>query len=356
MAPLREHKAWAKQVLIYTIVALRNVRNCTCAARLVGRRRLPPVVPQPSYSDPAVARDMTLGLMQRRPADAGQWPCSAEVAWWGWRCSGRAARSHRCCRDSAPRSSSSCPRPRRGVRRRPSRPRRPGARTAADRCRTGNSRSAPAGGHSRLLSNEGVSAVGWTRNLHRAQAGPAHIVAHVLLQPRRPSGPARQPAQARFFRGKFTTCRASPSNLCYPAVTQSDIRAAPRGTGIAPARTASLSRRRDPSLALPMPATARDHRHVQCTPHTSPPERHQEPVRAAQCQLQGPRTTVRRRSDDLGMCLEGTQSGPDLELCVELSGLEPLTSCMPSGGSTSTRVHTRRSPSSRVPARPPASR
>jgi hypothetical protein len=37
---------------------------------------------------------------------------------------------------------------------------------------------------------------------------------------------------------------------------------------------------------------------------------------------------------------------------VELSGLEPLTSCMPSGGSTSTRVHTRRSPSSRIPVRP----
>jgi hypothetical protein len=40
---------------------------------------------------------------------------------------------------------------------------------------------------------------------------------------------------------------------------------------------------------------------------------------------------------------------------VELSGLEPLTSCMPSGGSTSTRVHPRRSPSSPVPARPPLS-
>ena len=40
---------------------------------------------------------------------------------------------------------------------------------------------------------------------------------------------------------------------------------------------------------------------------------------------------------------------------VELSGLEPLTSCMPSGGSTSTRIHLCRSPSSRVPASPPAS-
>ena len=40
---------------------------------------------------------------------------------------------------------------------------------------------------------------------------------------------------------------------------------------------------------------------------------------------------------------------------VELSGLEPLTSCMPSGGSTSTRVHPCRSPSSPVPARPPPS-
>ena len=38
---------------------------------------------------------------------------------------------------------------------------------------------------------------------------------------------------------------------------------------------------------------------------------------------------------------------------VELSGLEPLTSCMPSGGSTSTRVHPCRSPSSRVPHVPP---
>jgi hypothetical protein len=40
---------------------------------------------------------------------------------------------------------------------------------------------------------------------------------------------------------------------------------------------------------------------------------------------------------------------------VELSGLEPLTSCMPSVGSTSACVHPRRSPSSRVPASPPAS-
>jgi len=40
---------------------------------------------------------------------------------------------------------------------------------------------------------------------------------------------------------------------------------------------------------------------------------------------------------------------------VELSGLEPLTSCMPSGGSTSTRVSLCRSPSSPVPARPPPS-
>jgi len=40
---------------------------------------------------------------------------------------------------------------------------------------------------------------------------------------------------------------------------------------------------------------------------------------------------------------------------VELSGLEPLTSCMPSGGSTSTRVHPCRSPSLHVPARPPLS-
>jgi hypothetical protein len=40
---------------------------------------------------------------------------------------------------------------------------------------------------------------------------------------------------------------------------------------------------------------------------------------------------------------------------VELSGLEPLTSCMPSGGSTSTRVHLCRSLSSCVPARPPLS-
>jgi hypothetical protein len=34
---------------------------------------------------------------------------------------------------------------------------------------------------------------------------------------------------------------------------------------------------------------------------------------------------------------------------------QPLTSCMPSGGSTSTHVHPRRSPSSRVPTRPPLS-
>ena len=66
-----------------------------------------------------------------------------------------------------------------------------------------------------------------------------------------------------------------------------------------------------------------------------------------------------RRSDDGQTILTGTPRahGPcaDLELLVELSGLEPLTSCMPSGGRTSTRVHTRRLPSSRIPARPPAS-
>jgi hypothetical protein len=51
----------------------------------------------------------------------------------------------------------------------------------------------------------------------------------------------------------------------------------------------------------------------------------------------------------------GLKSCPDLQFLVELSGLEPLTSCMPSGGSTSTRIHLCRSPSSRVPASPPAS-
>ena len=40
---------------------------------------------------------------------------------------------------------------------------------------------------------------------------------------------------------------------------------------------------------------------------------------------------------------------------VELRGLEPLTPCLQTTGSTSTRVHPRRSPSSRVPAKPPAS-
>src|SRR5580693_6963366 len=40
---------------------------------------------------------------------------------------------------------------------------------------------------------------------------------------------------------------------------------------------------------------------------------------------------------------------------VELRRFELLTSCLPSGGSTSTRVHPRRSPSSCVPARPPLS-
>jgi hypothetical protein len=66
-----------------------------------------------------------------------------------------------------------------------------------------------------------------------------------------------------------------------------------------------------------------------------------------------------RRSDDGQTILEciraGLKSCPDLQFLVELSGLEPLTSCMPSGGSTSTRVSPCRSPSSRVPARPPAS-
>jgi hypothetical protein len=66
-----------------------------------------------------------------------------------------------------------------------------------------------------------------------------------------------------------------------------------------------------------------------------------------------------RRSDDGRTILEGAQTGlkscPDLVFLVELSGLEPLTSCMPSVGSTSTRVHPRRSPSSPVPARPPPS-
>jgi hypothetical protein len=40
---------------------------------------------------------------------------------------------------------------------------------------------------------------------------------------------------------------------------------------------------------------------------------------------------------------------------VKLRRFELLTSCMPSGGSTSTRVHPCRSPSSRVSARPPPS-
>ena len=67
----------------------------------------------------------------------------------------------------------------------------------------------------------------------------------------------------------------------------------------------------------------------------------------------------RRGQMTVGAILEGTRTGfkkcPDLQFLVELSGLEPLTSCMPSGGRTSTRVYPCRSPSSRVPARPHAS-
>jgi hypothetical protein len=57
----------------------------------------------------------------------------------------------------------------------------------------------------------------------------------------------------------------------------------------------------------------------------------------------------KRRSDDgqtiLKAALEGLKSGSHLGKLVELRGFEPLTSCMPSVGSTSSRVHLCRSPS-----------
>jgi hypothetical protein len=54
---------------------------------------------------------------------------------------------------------------------------------------------------------------------------------------------------------------------------------------------------------------------------------------------------------------DGPQICPDLVLLVELRRFELLTSCMPVslGGSTSTHVHPRRSPSPCVPTRPPPS-
>ena len=53
-----------------------------------------------------------------------------------------------------------------------------------------------------------------------------------------------------------------------------------------------------------------------------------------------------RRSDDGRTILEGTQTGlkscPDLQFLVELSGLEPLTSCMPCRSDKSVYVRQRR--------------
>jgi hypothetical protein len=117
-----------------------------------------------------------------------------------------------------------------------------------------------------------------------------------------------------------------------------------------------VSLRHNPGLASLMPATAS--RSPACSTHTAHAPSwaviENRPVRSsARCRC------PERRSDDGQTILEcvrtGLKSCPDLELLVELSGLEPLTSCMPSGGSTSTRVHPCRSPSSRVPASPPAS-
>src|SRR5450755_3443329 len=48
--------------------------------------------------------------------------------------------------------------------------------------------------------------------------------------------------------------------------------------------------------------------------------------------------------------------GFDLGKRVELWGFEPQTSCMPYNGTTSTRVHRRRSPSQDVRTSPPGSR
>ena len=91
---------------------------------------------------------------------------------------------------------------------------------------------------------------------------------------------------------------------------------------------------------------------------------HQEPIRAAQCQLQVPTGAncrcPERRSDDAQTILEGTPTGlktcPDLVLSCGAKGIELLTSCMPSGGSTSTHLppcagHR----PSHVPTSPPAS-
>jgi hypothetical protein len=57
----------------------------------------------------------------------------------------------------------------------------------------------------------------------------------------------------------------------------------------------------------------------------------------------------------LNSCPAGFEIGSDLDFCVELRGVEPRTSCMPSAGSTSTDVYSRRSPSSLVSTGPPLS-
>jgi hypothetical protein len=67
----------------------------------------------------------------------------------------------------------------------------------------------------------------------------------------------------------------------------------------------------------------------------------------------------KRRSDDgqtiLKAALEGWKLRSDLGKLVELRGFEPLTSCMPSAGSTSTSVCRRRSPSQSVHTSPVSS-
>ena len=66
-----------------------------------------------------------------------------------------------------------------------------------------------------------------------------------------------------------------------------------------------------------------------------------------------------RRSDDgqtiLKAALAGWKLRSHLGKLVELRGFEPRTSCMPSAGSTSARVHPRRSPSRNVRTSPPES-
>ena len=160
-----------------------------------------------------------------------------------------------------------------------------------------------------------------------------------------------------------TGCRAN-SAICASWVYDAPRNFSPRVTEITPPLADPLPERQEPALK----------RQIRHSAHGTPAEQDCAPERRSSCSVarnliqdlgsvrhrpreQGPtRTCVRQlrrfRVAVLCCCTLGPGCSNLASDQVELRGLEPLTPCLQTTGSTSTRVHPRRSPSRSVYPRP----